>query len=192
MTDDDHGPGIWIESTRGPDDEPVCRMTFGPVECYPPVADVRATALDLVTCAAYAEMMLTLIVRAGLTPAVVGEFTTDLLSGLGRPFFGARSTLTMLPAGATRRSGGPGSARVREAVVLLHRGSQDAAVTAAEARDMALAWLAVAEATESDQLVSAAMDDAAVSDDTQAMIFALLHAQRSSTPEVPRDLGGTR
>ena len=184
---DERGPGVWIESTRGPGDEPVCRVTFGPIEGYAPVWDVRQTALDLITCAAYAEMMLTLIVRVKLPPEVVGEFTTDLLSGLGRSFFGARETMTLLPAGATRRSGGPGSPRVREAVVLLHRGSQNAAVTAAEARDMALAWLAVAEATESDQLVSEAMDAAKISAETQVMMFGYLHALRSSTPEVPHD-----
>jgi hypothetical protein len=187
VADDDPGPGIWIESTRGPDDEPVCLFTFGPHQSWPPVDDVRQTALDLVTCAAYAEMMLTLIVRLKLPPEVVGEFTTDLLSGLGRSFFGAKSTLTMLPAGATRRSGGPGSRRVREAVVLLQRGSQQAAVTAVEARDMALAWLAVAEATESDQLVSEAMDTTGIPAATQAMMFSYLHALRSSTPEVPHD-----
>ena len=187
MADDEAGPGIWIESTRGPDDEPVCLLTIGPLQAYPPVADVRQTALDLITCAAYAEMMMTLIVRVKLPPEVVGEFTTDLLSGLGRSFFGARTTLTMMPAGATRRSGGPGSPRVREAVVLLHRGSQDSAVTAAEAREMALAWLAVAEATQSDQLVSEAMDAASIAAETQTMMFGYLHALRSDTPDVPAE-----
>jgi hypothetical protein len=185
--DEDRGPGIWIESTRGPEDEPVCLLTIGPHQSWPPVDDVRQTALDLVTCAAYAEMMLTLIIRVGLPPEVVGQFTTDLLSGLGRPFFGARSTLTMLPAGATRRSGGPGSPRVREAVVLLHRGSTDAAITAAEAREMALKWLAAAEATESDQLVSGALDAIDVPAEVQTMLFAYLHARRSDQPE---DLAG--
>jgi hypothetical protein len=139
---------IWIESTRGPDDEPVCLITFGPLQWYAPVEDVRETAIDLVTCAAYAEMMMTLIVRVNLSAAVVSQFATDLLSGRDKRYFGARTTMTLLPAGSSKR---------REALVLLKRGSQDGALSPDEARAMALRWLAVAEATESDQLVSEAL-----------------------------------
>ena len=55
MAGDEHG-SIWIESTRDPDGQPVCLVTFDKLQYYAPVEDVRATAIDLVTCAAYAEM----------------------------------------------------------------------------------------------------------------------------------------
>jgi hypothetical protein len=142
------GEGIWIQSTRGPDDEPVCEITWGPLQCYAPVADVRDTAIDLVTCAAYAEMMMTLITRVNLSAAVVSQFTTDLLAGRDKRYFGAKTTMTLMPAGSPKR---------REALVLLKRGSMEGALSPDEAREMALYWLAVAEATESDQLVSEAL-----------------------------------
>jgi len=145
VSDDD---SIWIESTRGPDDEAVCQISWNGLDWYAPVEDVRETAIDLVTCAAYAEMMMTLVVKLSLSADVVSRFATDLLSGAGRRFFGAKTTLMLTPAGSTKR---------REALVLVKRGSQDGALSPDEARAMALRWLAVAEATESDQLVSEAL-----------------------------------
>lgn len=142
------GESIWIRSTRGPDDEPVCEITWGPLQYYAPVADVRDTAIDPVTCAAYAEMMMTLITWVKLSAAVVSQFTTDLLAGRDKRYFGAKTTMTLMPAGSSKR---------REALVLLKRGSMEGALSPAEAREMALYWLAVAEATESDQLVSEAL-----------------------------------
>jgi len=142
---------ILIESTRGPDDEPVCLVTFGPHQWYAPVAAVRQTALDLVTCAAYAEMMRELIVTAKVPPGTVEAFGTSLLRAAGRTRpFGSPDTIDIIPAGARRPSGR------REAVVLLARGKTDGMVTADEARTMAGQWLAAAEATESDQLVAEA------------------------------------
>jgi len=138
---------IWIVSTRGPDDKPVCEITWDDKRYYAPVADVRQTALDLVTCAAYAEMMMKL---AGLgLPAVhVSAFTSDLLSDAGRSMFGSPRTITLLPAGSTKRG---------EALVLLRRGSSEGALSPDEARGMAAYWFQVAEATESDQLVAEAL-----------------------------------
>lgn len=177
MTDDGKPCDVWIESTRGPGQAPVCLVTIGPYQCYPPVADVRQVALDLVTCAAYAEMMLELAVgRAKITAEVVAQFVTDLLARQDRKFFGVRQVLTMLPAASTRR---------REAAVILHRGTWDGMLSAVEAREMALHWLAAAEATESDRLVSDALDAAGINSDRQAMLFAYLSAQRSDTPGMP-------
>ena len=102
------------------------------------------------TCAAYAEMMMTLVIKVDLSAAIVSQFTTDLLSGAGRRYFGAKHTATWPPAGSTKR---------KEALVLLKRGSQNGALSPDEARAMALRWFAVAEATESDQLVSEALED---------------------------------
>jgi hypothetical protein len=160
---------IWIESTRGPDDEPACLITWGSLQFYAPVEDVRQTALDLITCAAYAEMMMTLIVKAGLGADVVSQFTSDLLSGAGRSFFGAKTTVTLLPAGSSKR---------REALVLLSRGSMRGAVSPDEARAMALRWLAVAEATESDQLVSEALRATGADEAATEKLFGYLRELR--------------
>lgn len=143
---------IWITSTRDPDGEPVCELSWGSQDWYAPVADVRQTALDLVTCAAYAEMMRELIITAKLPPPTVEAFTTSLLRGAGRrQAFGTGTTMDLIPAGAKYKTTGQ-----RQAVVLLEHGELDGMVTADEARTMAGAWLAAAEATESDQLVAEA------------------------------------
>jgi hypothetical protein len=160
---------VWIESTRGPDDEPACLITFGPLQYYAPVADVRQTAIDLVTCAAYAELMMTLIVKVNLPAGVVSELATDLLSGGDRSYFGAKTTMTLLPAGSSKQ---------QQALVLLKRGSRDGALSPDEARAMALQWLAAAEATESDQLVSEALRATGSDNAAQEKLFAYLRELR--------------
>lgn len=143
---------IWIISTRDPDGEPVCQLTWAGQDWYAPVADVRQTALDLVTCAAYAEMMREMIVGAQIPLKVVEAFTTSLLRSGGRTrAYGTAATMDIIPAGAMHKPTGQ-----RQAVVLLARGRLDGMLTADEARTMAGAWLAAAEATESDQLVAEA------------------------------------
>jgi len=160
---------IWVISTRGPDDEPVCEINWGTKHYYAPVADVRQTALDLVTCAAYAEMMMKLA-GLGLPAQAVSAFTTDLLSDAGRTMFGTPRTITLLPAGSTKR---------KEALVLLSRGSSEGMVSAAEARDMALQWLEAAEGTESDQLVAEALRATRIADaDEVARLFGYLRKLR--------------
>lgn len=166
MTEDG---SIWIESTRGPDDEPVCLITFGALQWYAPVADVRATALDLIACAAYAEMMMTMVIRAGVPPEMVSQFTTDLLSGHGRESFGNDSTVSLLPAGSSKR---------RQAMVLLSRGKQRGVLYPGEAREMALRWFTVAEATESDQLVSEALRACGADNGMQERVFGYLRELR--------------
>ena len=172
MTDSD---SIWIESTRGPDDEPCCLITFGPLQAYASVDDVRTTALDLITCAAHSELLMTMVVKVSLSAGVVSRFATELLSGAGRSYFGAKTTMTMLPAGSTKR---------REALVLLKRGSQAGELSPDEARAMALRWLAVAEATESDQLVSEALRATGSDEAGTEKVFGYLRELRSAR-EVP-------
>lgn len=162
---------IWIQSTRGPDDEPVCEITWGPLQYYASVEDVRETAIDLVTCAAYAEMMMMLIIRVNLPAAVVSQFATDLLSGRDKRYFGAKTTMTLLPAGSSKR---------QEALVLLKRGSTEGALSPDEARAMALRWLAAAEATESDQLVSEALRATGADSAAQEKLFGYLRELRSA------------
>ena len=162
MPDDE---SIWIQSTRDPGREHMCQLDWGGLQWYAPVPDVRSTALDLVTCAAYAEMMMKLV-GIGLPAAQVSAFTTDLLSGAGRTQFGTGTTLDLLPAGSTKR---------REALVLVSRGSMRGAVSPGEARQMALHWMETAEATESDCLVATAARTALGTgeDDLEALFAAL-------------------
>jgi hypothetical protein len=168
MTETERG-GIWIVSTRGPDDEPVCQITWDGQDWYAPVEDVRETAADLMTCAAYAEMMMTLTVRLELPPETASAFATDMLRDRPKRFFGAKTTMTMLPAGDSRR---------RQPLVVLKRGSREAMLFPDEARDMAMAWFAVAEATESDQMVSEALRTMGIPAATQEHLFGYLRELR--------------
>lgn len=176
LTGGDSNSGIWITSTRGPDDKPVCEITWGRSRWYAPVGDVRETAADLMTCAAYAEMMMTLIVRAGVPADVVSKFTTDLLGAREKRFFGAKTTLSLVPAGSSKR---------KQALVLLKRGPLEGEVTPDEGRVMALGWLAAAEATESDQLVGEALRAVGVPAETQEQLFGYLRELRSPVREKP-------
>lgn len=169
----DENDSIWIESTRGPDDEPACLLTWGPLQWYAPVEDVRATAIDLVTCAAYAELMMTMVLRVGVPPEMASQLATDLLSDAGRERFGKDTTVAMLPAGSSKR---------REAFVLLDRGAQRGVLSPYEARQMALWWLAAAEATESDQLVSEALRATGSDDGAQEKVFGYLRELRDGKP----------
>jgi hypothetical protein len=159
-----------IVSTRGPDHEPVCMLTWGPLQWYAPVAGIREAALDMLTCAAYAEFMMVLVTTVKLPPHVVNRATGEMLAGRDKPYFGTKTTVTMIPAGDSRQ---------KQPLVLLKRGARDGVVTAATAREMALAWLETAAGTDSDQLLSAALREARIGEDQQDMLFALLMQMRA-------------
>ena len=143
---------IWIVSTRDPDGKPVCELTWGTLSWYAPVADVRQTAMDLLSCAAYSEWIHLLIAKLNLQPGMVERITLDLMRIAGRTRdHGTDATVDLIPASGTRQATGQ-----RDAKVILKRGDQDGMVTPAEARAMALQWMTAAEATESDQLVAEA------------------------------------
>jgi hypothetical protein len=166
---------IWIESTADADGEPVCLITWGAVQWYAPVADVRVTALDLFTCAAYAEMAMHLKFALDLDAGTTAALMSDLLSRQRSEEFGTASTITLMPAGSTKR---------RLAVVLMRRvrggSGWDGEVDTGEARRMALRWLMVAEATDSDQLVSEALRATGVCDtDGQEKLFGYLRELRA-------------
>jgi hypothetical protein len=151
VTSNDDGDTLWVVSTRGPDGDPVCEFTWGPHHWYAPVGDVRATATDLITCAAYAEMMMALASKLNLPGQTAAAFTTDLLATSGRTQFGTPRTVDLLPAG---------NIKAAEPVVLLRRGPMsewEGVVSPAAAREMARAWFAAAEASESDRLVVKAL-----------------------------------
>jgi hypothetical protein len=100
---------LWVESTRGPDGEPVCLLTWGPFQWHAPVGEVREAALDLASCAAYAEMMMLLVAKLKLDGRLASAIVTDLLDGRGGRKFGGDSTVDLLPAGVDedRRCRGP-------------------------------------------------------------------------------------
>jgi hypothetical protein len=173
MSGEKDSGGIWIVSTRDPDDEPVCQVTWGPLQWYATVDDVREAAADLVTCAAYAEMMKVLITEGGLKPRLVQHFTELILRGREKRFFGAPTMMELQPAGARNGAGD------RLAVVLLRRGSMQEGLQPDEARAAALGWLQVAEGTESDQLVSEALRATGVPEDTAGKVFGYLRQLRS-------------
>lgn len=168
MTDDD--PGILIESTRGPDDEPVCLITWGPHQLYASVAAVRETAGDLMACAAYAEMMMVLVNRVKMPGNIASGLITDLLDGRAKRYLGSPDTVTMIPAGSTRTG---------TAHILLKRGSMRDELVPREAREMALQWLQVAEGTETDQLLAEALRATGLATvDGQARLFGYLRELR--------------
>lgn len=166
MTDDEEA--LWVESTRGPDDEPACLLTWGPHQWYATVADVRKTALDMMSCAAAAEMMMMLAAKLEMPGPMASRLLGDLLSDTGREF-GADGTVELTPAGSTKTG---------DAVVLLRRGSKRGSVLAVTARKMALQWLEAAEATESDQLVSEAMRGTGMDAAQQERVFGYLRELR--------------
>jgi hypothetical protein len=157
-----------VESTRGPDDEPACLLSWAAFQWYAPVEEVRKTALDLVSCAAYAEMMMLLAAKLKLDGRMASAIVTDLLDSRGGRQFGGDATVDLTPAGSTKTG---------DAVVLIGRGSKRGLVYAREARSMALQWLEAAEATESDQLVSEALRGTGL-DDSADRVFGYLRELR--------------
>lgn len=162
---------LTISSTRGPDHEPVCGLHWHGEHWHAPVADVRETALDLVTCASYAEMMMQLRKDLNLPPRTVSALVTALFASQGRKRFGCPTTIGLLPAGDSRKNA---------PVVLLKRKQtgRQGLVDAAGARRMALRWLEAAEGTESEQLLSEAMRGAAIGPDVTEKVFGYLRELR--------------
>lgn len=180
---------IWIESTRDRGDQGrACLLRWGAVERYAAVADVRQTAEDLFTCAAYAELLGELL-RIGLDGQTTTEMLRAMLDRRQPRFFGTLSTLFLLPGGSSVR---------REGVVLLarrdlfHKGHADACLSPDEARTMGRTWFAVAEASESDTLFGGVLERAGWMSPTEMdALFGLLYDIRSGTerigPIVPVD-----
>ena len=108
---------LLIISTRGPDDAPVCELAWRGEFWYAPVAEVRATALDLFTCAAYAEMIRHLMATLNLDAPTATALTSDMLGQLRSEEFGTPATVTLMPA--VSKPAGP--AKRRKALVLIRR-----------------------------------------------------------------------
>jgi hypothetical protein len=165
----EEGPRCEISSTRGPDDEPVCLLTFGPHQEYPSTEDVRRTALELIIAAADAEACL-LLSALGLPANVITGFTEDLLRKRGQKIYGSRNTVLLAPAASTKK---------RRAYVVLRKGETEGLLLASEARSMARQWFEAAEATESDQIVGEALRSCTeISEDAVAAVYKYMAALR--------------
>lgn len=145
---DEPGP-LLIESTRTHDGEPACLLTWGPLQFYSEVAAVRETALDMVVCSVYSEMMMEMNTRAKIPPEIVSAFASAMLAHRTKRYFGHKTNVMLTPAGSSERN---------EAMVLLRRGSHKGYVTPGEARQTALDWMEAAEASESDTLLGRALE----------------------------------
>lgn len=160
---------IWITSVRDPDKEPVCIIEAGGSTWFAPVDDVCQTALDLVTAAAYADVLITLVTVLDLPGSTISKFGADLLREAKIVQLGCPSTITLHPAGSSKH---------KEAVVIMRHGQFEGIVSAAEARKMALRWLQAAEASGSDRNVTEAMRGARVADDVIEKVFGYLRELR--------------
>jgi len=146
---DDGGEVISIVPGRDPDRPTDCLISWRGQDWTAGVEDVRATAVDLFTVAAYADMMMHMVIKVGIEAAAMSRLAGDLLaSQTGRICFGKRSTIDLLPVGSTKN---------RQGLVLIRRGGLEGIVETATAREMGLAWLEAAEEAESNQLVTEAL-----------------------------------
>jgi hypothetical protein len=149
---------LWVESTRDPDGDPIGLLRWGPLECFATAADLTATAMDMLDCAAYAEVMMQLV-EIGLPVGHVAAFVGDLLKARGKPTFGMDSTVHLVPAGSSKR---------KLPLVLISRvqlpagretenGPLRGSLDPAAARQMARQWLEVAGGIATDQLIMRAL-----------------------------------
>lgn len=171
VKDDDSG--IWIESTRALKDQPAaCLMRWDGVERYVPNEDVRQTAEDLMTCAAYADLIEQLL-QIGLEPDYLGPLMTDIVSKRQPKYFGTPRSLFLLPGGSSERKKGVVMLGHRN---LFHQGKSDGYVFPDKARSMARQWMTAAEAAESDTLFDKVLRRAGwLGDGELQAVFELLY-----------------
>jgi hypothetical protein len=167
----DAGAVIRIVPGRDPDRPAECLISWEGHDWTAGVERVRATAVDLFTAAAWADLMMLLVVKLRLDPGVVSAMAGDVLARSGRIELGSQATIMLTPAG---------SSATRTPLVMLRRGPLRGTLTTDAARRMGLAWLEAAEAAESDQLVTEALRTAGgLSEDRIEGLFAYLRELRS-------------
>lgn len=174
---------LTIESTRDRHDlGPACLLRWDELERYASVTDVRQTAEDLFTCAAYADLIAELL-RVGLDTESLSGLTTAMLRHRQPRYFGTPATVFVLPAG---------SSTLRQGRVLLgrrnqfHQGDVDGVLSVDEARTMARAWLEAAEAAEADSLFGAVLERSGrmVAPELEAL-FTLVRDIRDGRADLP-------
>lgn len=179
---------ILIESTRDRHKHGnACLIQWGARQWYAPVADVRATAEDLFTCAAYADLIGELI-RADVPPAIVSRLTTAMLADRRPRYFGTPKTIYVLPGGSSVRKVGVVALSKQNA---FHKGKALGALDPNEARAMGRQWFEAAEASESDTLFSSVLERAGWMQQAEMdSLFALLNDIRASIPDVVEQMSG--
>lgn len=172
-------PTLWIESSLrshdSQDAELSCLLTWGDLQWYAPVTAVRQTSVDLMTSAAYAELMATLI-KMGLDSQHITAMVSDAIHGAlnGRiPYqgmLGTDHTISVMPSASSVRKAG---------VVVLQHGSLGGVVSPAGAREMAGHWMQVATGSECDEITATALRDVLSVDREQTSgLFAYMRALR--------------
>lgn len=169
MANDRDEGSVWIESARNPDGRSQCLITWDSLQFYASADDVRLTAGDLMACAAYAETLMVLT-DMGLPPEHASRLGADVLRKSGRKSLGTSATMRLWPAG----SSGTGAA-----AVTMRRGSKEDTIPAADAREIALQFLEVAEAAESDDLIHEAMAGVGISPEQADRAFRYLRELRA-------------
>jgi hypothetical protein len=181
-----HVPDIdlWIESTRSRSGaDPVCLMRWNDHEKYVSVADVRQTAEDLFTCAAFADMISELMRKDFESHLITAMVQATLRDGGKRDHFGTHSTLFLLPGGASAQQQGMVLIGRRDQ---FHKGKVDGALLPDEARRTGRDWMAAAEAAEADTLFSAVLERAGWLGETEMdAVFGLLSDIRSGKADLP-------
>ena len=174
---------ISIESTRDPGDAGrACLVRWGAVERYASVDDTRRTAEDLMTCAAYADLIGELL-RIGLDAKSLAGLMRSIVSKRQQRYFGTPQTLFLLPGGSSQRKVGVVLLGRRD---LFHQGKTDGVLTADESRTMPRAWLEAAEASEADSLLHQVLSRADwLSGEELDAVFGLVRDIRSETEGSP-------
>jgi hypothetical protein len=165
---------LWIESTRtapGSDLPSACLIRWRGESWYASVEDVRATAIDMIECAVYANTML-MMLGLGLPAKELSGFFGDMLHQVrgGRPF-GLPSTVGLTPAGSSKR---------KLAVVLIGRDGRQGEVGSDAAITMARQWLEVAAGVGSDQVVVAALRALKTPADLETLVFGKMRELRTA------------
>jgi len=172
-----------IESTRAPEDaDAACMLRWQRREWVATVSDVRQTAEELFTCAAYADLIGQLL-QDGFTGDVVAGLTREMLRKRQPQYFGMPNTMFMLPAGSSVRKQGLVLISRRN---LFHKGKADGELAADEARAMARAWLTTAEAAEADTLFGRVLHRSGwMTEPELDALFGLLLDIRGGEAEMP-------
>lgn len=166
--DSDEG-SIRIESVRNPDGRSQCLITWDSLQFYASAEDVRVTAADLLACVAYAEMLM-VVAGMGLPAEHVSKLGADALRSGGRKSLGTAATMRLWPAG---------NSRTKTPAVQMRRGTHEAVIPVADARQIALQFLETAEAAESDDLITEAMIGVGITSEQADRAFRYLRELRA-------------
>jgi hypothetical protein len=127
---------------------PACRLEWFGREWFAGLDDVRQTAEDLFSCAAYADLIGELM-RIGLDSPSITGLMQSVIKDRRPAYFGTPTTAFLLPGGSSQRKMGTVLLGRRN---LFHKGKADGWLTPDEAREMGRHWLEAAEGSVQDTL----------------------------------------